>query len=156
MRMGEAATAGGGAAAAAGEAAATAPGTGGAAAMAGEAGGAAAVVAACDAFRVERGVDVLVLMCAFDDPAANGAFRRQLALTAAPGSAAAALLPGLEQALGLGLGGLTPVQVEGLGPLAFDQGDAKGSRKMVQPIMLEYLSREGVASRVSPTVCPSF
>jgi hypothetical protein len=29
--------------------------------------------------------------------------------------------------------------------LAFDQGDAKGSRKKVQPIMLEHLSREGVA-----------
>ena len=66
------------------------------------------------------------------------------------------LLPGLVGALGPGLGALHPVQVEGLGPLAFDQGDAKGSRKKVQPIMLEHLYKEGVAkSCTSPTVCPS-
>ena len=150
-RMGEGATAGAAAeataaamaaAAALGEAAA---GEAAAAAVGNAAGCAAAAAAACYAFRVERGVDVLVLMCAFDDPAVNGAFRRQLALTAAPGSAAAALMPGLVEALGPGLGGLNPVHVEGLGPMAFDQGDAKGSRKKVQPIMLEHLSKQGVA-----------
>jgi len=148
--MGDAASTGAGAEAAA---AALAGATAGAAAEAagaeeaavGNAAGELEAAAACDAFRVERGVDVLVLMCAFDDPAAHGAFRRQLALTAAPGSAATALLPGLVEALGPGLGGLKPVQVGAMGPLAFDQGDAKGSRKKVLPIMLEYLSREGVA-----------
>lgn len=102
------------------------------------------VAAACDAFASERGLDILALMSAFDDVARGGAFARQLAMRAAPGAPEGTgrmLREMAEEAMRDALGGLTAL--EGAGAfedgLAFRQGDPKGSRKKVQPVMLAYL-----------------
>ena len=51
-----------------------------------------------------------------------------------------------------GVGGLTPAtEVEGpLASNAFYMGDPKASRKKIQPMLLEYLTREGVARDDEP------
>jgi hypothetical protein len=56
-------------------------------------------------------------------------------------------LPGLIEALAPGVGGLTAAaEVEGaLAATAFYIGDPKASRKKIQPLLLEYLTRETVA-----------
>jgi exopolyphosphatase len=102
------------------------------------------VAAACDAFAEERGLDILALMSGFDDDARGGAFARQLAMRAAPGApegTGRVLREMAEEAMRDALGGLTAF--EGAGAfedgVAFRQGDPKGSRKKVQPVMLAYL-----------------
>ena len=102
------------------------------------------VAAACDAFAAERGLDILALMSAFDDDARGGAFARQLAMRAAPGApegTGRVLREMAEEAMRDALGGLTALEGAGAfeGGIAFRQGDPKGSRKKVQPVMLAYL-----------------
>lgn len=111
------------------------------------------VAAACAAFSTERGLNLLVLMPSFDDPSRGGAFTRQLAFfsssTAGGGGGAGDLLPGLVEAIGPLVGGLTPApEVDGpLAATAFYVGDPKASRKKIQPLLLEHLSREGIAKK---------
>ena len=107
----------------------------------------AEVTAACDVFSTQRGLDLLVLMPSFDDEARGGAFTRQLAFVPVEGSGIENVVPGLVEALREGMGGLTPAtEVEGpLAARAFYGGDPKASRKKVQPMLLEYLTREGIA-----------
>lgn len=109
------------------------------------------LAAACDAFSAERQLDLLVLMPSFDDDANGGAFTRQLAFVAAAGGGGVeGVLPGLIDAVAPDVGGLSAAtEVKGpLAAMAFYVGDPKASRKTLQPLLSEYLSREGVA-RVS-------
>lgn len=112
------------------------------------------VAAACDAFTAERQLDLLVLMPSFDDAARDGAFTRQLAFVAAAGEAGTGagmngVLSGLIDSVAAVVGGLTPATevVGSLAATAFYVGDPKASRKKIQPLLLEYLTREGVARR---------
>ena len=117
------------------------------------------VTGACQAFSAARGLDLLVLMPSFDDEARGGAFTRQLAffvpvVAAERGSGSSGMesvVTGMVAFLETGVGGLTPAteeKIHGGGSLAsraFYVGDPKASRKKVQPLLLEYLTREGVA-----------
>ena len=109
------------------------------------------VAGACDASAAERGLDILALMSAFDDDENGGAFARQLAMRAAPGAPRGTdqvLREMAETTMRDALGGLTAL--EGAGAFedgeAFRQGDPKGSRKKVQPVMLAYLEARPKAS----------
>lgn len=113
-----------------------------------EMGPSADVAAACAAFAAERGLDLLVLMPSFED--GNGVFTRQLAFVPSPEGSAAderKLIARLVDAIGPEVGALTPAtEVEGpLAGSAFYMGDPKASRKKIQPLLLEQLSREGMA-----------
>jgi inorganic pyrophosphatase/exopolyphosphatase len=117
------------------------------------------VTAACDAFARERGLDVLVLMAAFDDANDGGAFARQLAFwlpsAASSGGAGvdaetrskrdAVLREMIAETLAPALGGLERLDAEEGAVGAFEgrayaQGDARASRKKLQPAMAARLS----------------
>ena len=113
------------------------------------------VASACDAFVAERGLDILVLMPSFDDPANGGAFTRQLAFCAAAAGGPGELLVGLIHAVEHQVGGLQKAaEVEGpLAATAFYIGDPQASRKKIQPLLSAYLSRKGVAK--APHIAPA-
>ena len=108
-------------------------------------GDAGVVKATCDAFMRDRGVHVLVLMSAFEGE--DGSFKRQLGFTSLDDENAQ-LCEKMATAIGDGLGGLRTIEGAGgaFGAMAFHQGDAKASRKKVQPLLAEFLEAEKAAA----------
>ena len=120
--------------------------------MGGSGVGAETIKADCFAFALQRNLDVLVLMSAFDDPNTN-TFTRQIAAIANfkhknADTEKENVLDALFARGGVlwnSLGGLSLVTsdraLRAFGGNAFEQGDAKGSRKKAQPALAEFFER---------------
>ena len=87
----------------------------------------------------------MVLMSAFEGE--DGSFTRQLGFTSLDDEGAR-LCEKMAIAIGDGLGGLRTIEGAGgaFGAMAFHQGDAKASRKKVQPLLAEFLEAEKAAA----------
>ena len=101
---------------------------------------------ACDLFLSDRNLDILVLMCAFDE-ATTKKFTRQIAaveLNEKNHSVLAALFSP-DGVLASALGGLKVVDsdkaVGAFQGVAFEQGDNKGSRKKAQPALAQFFEQ---------------
>jgi exopolyphosphatase len=85
----------------------------------------------------ERGLDILLAMNAYTDPD----FHRDLAVYSPDQSLRQKVIAHLE-AKGLGLKPIDPQELKGKGNISFfEQGDLSRSRKKLQPILSEFLSR---------------